>query len=174
MTATPQKEHEWLQQLVGEWTFEAEARAGPDKPAETAKGRESVRSLGGLWIVAEGYGDMPGGGTGENVMTLGFEPTRGRFVGAWVGSMMTWMWVYDGRLDASGKVLTLDSEGPAFSGEGTAKYQDVIEIVDPDTRLLRSRTLGEDGQWREFMVARYSRRKDELAPADLVAPDRKR
>ena len=43
--------------------------------------------------------------------------------------MMTHLWVYDGALDAAGKVLTLDAEGPSFTGDGTtAKYQDVIEI----------------------------------------------
>lgn len=173
MKAEPQKEHEWLQQLLGEWTFEAEADEGPGKPKVKSSGAESVRSLGGLWTVAEGYGEMPGGGMGQTLMTLGYDPKRSRFVGTWVGSMMTWMWVYDGALDASGRVLTLDSEGPDFFGQReTAKYQDVIEVVDADTRLLRSRNLGEDGQWREFMVARYRRKTEPMAPSRLVAPDR--
>ena len=38
-----------------------------------------------------------------------------------------------------------------------APYQDVIEIVDNNTRLLRSRMPGPDGQWVEFMKARYTR-----------------
>jgi Protein of unknown function (DUF1579) len=29
-----------------------------------------------------------------------------RFVGTWIGSMMTYMWVYDGELDRSERVLT--------------------------------------------------------------------
>lgn len=60
--AEPQKEHRWLQKLVGEWTFEGEAPMGPDKPPEKFKGTERVRSLGDLWFVAEGQGEMPGGG----------------------------------------------------------------------------------------------------------------
>lgn len=173
MKAEPQKEHEWLKQLIGEWTFEAEADMGPGKPPEKSRGTESVSALGDLWVVAEGAGEMPGGGIGLNRMTLGYDPDKQRYVGTWVGSMMTWMWVYEGSLDAGGRVLTLDTEGPDFFGQRpTARYQDVIEIVDPDTRLLRSRGQGEDGQWREFMTARYRRKKDDLAPADLVAPDR--
>ena len=32
MTAEPTKEHQWLQQLVGEWTAEMECVMGPDQP----------------------------------------------------------------------------------------------------------------------------------------------
>ena len=45
MQAQPQKEHQWLQQLVGEWTFEGEA-IGPDQQAMRQTGTERVRSLG--------------------------------------------------------------------------------------------------------------------------------
>ena len=54
MMAEPQKEHEWLQKLVGEWTYESEATMEPDQPPMRLSGTENVRSLGGLWILAEG------------------------------------------------------------------------------------------------------------------------
>src|SRR5918996_3048081 len=127
MMAQPQKEHQWLQQLLGEWTYEGEATMEPGKPPEKFKGTESVRSLGGLWILAEGQGEMPGGGTATMLLTLGYDPQKKRFVGTWIGSMMTHLWVYDGALDAAERVLTLDTEGPNMAAEGTmAKYQDVI------------------------------------------------
>jgi hypothetical protein len=115
MKSEPQAEHRWLQKLVGEWTYEHEASMAPDKPKETFRGTESVRSLGGLWTVGEGTGDMPGGGTSKSVMTLGYDPQRKRFVGTFIASMMTYLWVYEGTLDASRKVLTLDTEGPNFA-----------------------------------------------------------
>ena len=34
----------------------------PGKPSEKSQGTECVRTLGGLWILAEGEGEMPGGG----------------------------------------------------------------------------------------------------------------
>ena len=40
----PQKEHQWLQKLVGEWTYEIEVKMGADRPAERSTGTESVRS----------------------------------------------------------------------------------------------------------------------------------
>lgn len=116
MQATPQKEHQWLQQLVGEWTSEADMAMETGQPAETCKGTESVRSLGGLWILAEGQGQMPDGGAATMLLTLGYDPQKGRFVGTWVGSMMTHLWVYDGFLDAAGRVLTLEAEGRTWRG----------------------------------------------------------
>ena len=154
----PQNEHRWLQKLIGEWTFDGEAMMGPDQPAETFTGREHVRSLGGLWILAEGQGEMPGGGEATMLMTLGYDPQRKRFVGNWIGSMMTHLWVYNGALDAAGRVLTLEAEGPSMAGDGTmATYRDVIELTDDDHRVLTAHVLGDDGTWQQFMTSNYRR-----------------
>jgi hypothetical protein len=160
MQAQPQKEHAWLQKLVGEWTFEAESLMGPGQPAGRSQGSERVRSLGGLWVLAEGCGEMPGGGSGTTLIALGYDPARKRFVGTFLGSMMTHLWVYDGELDPTGKVLTLDTEGPSFTDEGKmVKYKDVIEIRSDDHRVLSSLALGDDGTWHRFMTANYRRTK---------------
>lgn len=160
MPAIPQTEHRWLQQLVGEWTTEAQMTP---EPAQTCKGTERVRSLGGLWIVAEGQGEMPGGGNATMLMTLGYAPEKKRYVGTWIGSMMTHLWLYDGELDSSGTVLTLNSEGPDMSPGAKpgqlAKYKDVIEIKTAAHRILTSYCLGNDGKWQQFMTANYRRTK---------------
>ena len=155
----PRKEHQWLQRLVGEWTFEAECSMGPDQPPMKSTGKETVRSLGGLWTIGEGEGEMPGGGLCQSIMTLGFDPRTNRFVGTFIASVMTHLWPYDGTLDAGGKVLTLDSEGPSFSGDVTlSKYQDIIEFVNDDHRLLSSQVMGSNGEWVRFMSAQYHRK----------------
>lgn len=160
MKTEPQAEHQWLQKLVGDWTFENEASMGPDQPLMKSKGTETFRSLGGLWFLGEGKGEMPEGCPAAMLMTLGYDPNKKRFVGAWIGSMMTHLWIYDGELDASRKILTLNAEGPSFASEGKiAKYQDIIEFKSDDHRTLTSRTLGEDGKWNTFMNAHYRRAK---------------
>jgi hypothetical protein len=156
----PQAEHKWLERLVGEWEYEHECSMGPDQPPMKMTGSESVRSLGGLWTMGEGRGEMPGGEVGTTMMTLGYDPAMQRFVGTFIGSMMTHMWVYNGTLDSAGKVLTLDTEGPDFSGApGLIPYQDIIEFVDDDHRLLRSQLRDKDGNWQQFMTAHYRRKK---------------
>lgn len=160
MQVEPRKEHHWLQKLVGEWTYESECTMGPDQPAMKSTGSESVRSLGDLWVLCEGTGEMPGGGTATMLMTLGYDPRTRRFVGTWIGSMMTHLWVYDGELDAAERTLTLYAEGPNMAAEGKlAKYKDVIEFKSDDHRTLISHMLGEGGQWHAFMTANYRRKK---------------
>lgn len=158
MQCEPQDEHRWLTQLVGEWTYESECVMGPDGTTAKSTGREVVRAVGDLWVIGEMQGEMPGGGAMTGIITLGFDPGRGRFVGSWIGSPMTMMFVYDGTRDASGKVLTLDTTGPSFADPTkTARYQDIVEIRSPNERRLMSQALGEDGAWHQFMTAIYRR-----------------
>src|ERR671913_668174 len=114
----PQEEHRWLQKLIGAWTFDGEAAMGPDQPSETFTGREHVRSLGDLWVLAEGEGETPDGGIDRSVMTLGYDPQKARYVGTWIGSMMTHLWVYDGALDAARREVSLWGKGARMSGCG--------------------------------------------------------
>ena len=153
------KEHEWLRRMVGEWTYEGNVTMGPDAPPAKFAGTESVRSIGDIWVVGEGKGDMPGcSGEGLTMVTLGFNPQTSRFVGSWVGSMMNHMWVYDGWLE--GNTLTLESQGPDFSDPTKiSTYRDVAELVDDDHRVLRSQGQGPDGSWFEFMRCDYYRAK---------------
>lgn len=162
MQAEPQEEHRWLQKLVGEWEYEMPT--GADPSSETLIGTETVRSLDGIWIVAEGRGDMPGGGAATMITTLGYDPRRKHYVGTWIGSMMDYLWVYDGELDASGTKLTLSAEGPAMDAEGktdpdgkTAQYRDVIEFLSDDHRTLAAYVQGDDGEWSSMMTVHYRR-----------------
>lgn len=157
INAEPQPEHLWLRQLVGEWAYEAEGMSASGD-IDRAEGSESVRSLGDLWFLAEGSGTMPDGSPATTLMTLGYEPRTGRYVGTWIGSMMTHLWLYEGTVDAAGTTLTLEAEGPSMTGDGgMARYRDVIELQDDDHRTLRSFLLGAEGEWQEFMVAHYRR-----------------
>jgi hypothetical protein len=161
MQAEPHKEHRWLQKLVGAWTYAGECSMGPGQPSTKATGSERVRALSDLWVMAEGQSEMPGGGMAATQLTLGYDPQKGRYVGTWIGSMMTHLWLYEeGSLDAGKRVLTLNSEGPGMSGDGTlAKYRDVIEMKSDDHRVLTSHVQGEDGSWQSFMTAHYLRKK---------------
>jgi hypothetical protein len=160
MQPVPLKEHQWLERLVGEWSYEGDATMELGKPSVRFTGTESVRSIGGLWIVAEGKGDMPGGGTATTIMTLGYDPEKKRYVGNWIGTMMAHLWQYEGSLDANGKTLTLDSVGPNMFSPGTmAKFTDAIEFKSDDHRVLISHILGEDGKWQQVMVATYRRKR---------------
>ena len=144
----------------GSWATGRYETDAPTSSGQSFKvtGIEHVRTLGEIWVLAEAQGEMPGGGPATSLMTLGFNPDSGRFTGTWIGLMMTHMWPYDGELDTDGRVLTLDSEGPSMSGDGTmSRYRDVIELEGDDRRTLTASVKGEDGQWRRFMTTSYRR-----------------
>jgi hypothetical protein len=158
--AKPVQQHRWLAKLVGDWTYESDCEAGPDQPEQKLTGTERVTGLGDLWVVCNGQGEMPGGGVARMMMTLGYDPARQKFVGTWVGSMMTHLWVYEGVLDAAQKVLTLSASGPSFADPTkTGQYQDVIEFQGDDHRTLTSRARKDDGTWAPFMVVHYRRQR---------------
>lgn len=155
----PQKEHEWLHQFVGEWETEGEGTAGPGQPPVKYTGTMSARMLGGFWMVSESNNNIVGVEM-HAIQTLGYDAEKKQYVGTWVDSMMNHMWQYQGSVDSTGKILTLEAEGPNFSQPGkTAKYRDVYEFKSADLIVTTSGVLGEDGKWVDFMTGQAKRKK---------------
>jgi hypothetical protein len=160
MKADVQREHRWLQQLVGEWTYEGECAGEPGQPSQKWRGTETVRTVGDAWVLCEGHGQMPDGDAATTLVTLGYDPQRHRFVGTFIGSMMSFLWIYEGTLDAAERALSLHAEGPSMAGDGSmAKYQDVVEITGENARTLTSYVRADGGEWRAFMTAHYRRKR---------------
>jgi hypothetical protein len=155
----PQKEHQWLQQFAGEWETEAVAYLEPGKPPIKCKGTESARTVGGFWMIAENKGkfmDMPVTG----VMTLGYDTEKKKYVGTWICSMTNYLWTYEGTVDSSGKILTLEAEGPCPMSPGKlVKFRDVTEFKSKDHKVLTSSMQAEDGKWVTFATIDCRRKK---------------
>lgn len=149
----PTAQHQWLHQLVGTWTMEG----GEGEHHST--GREVVSRLGDLWIVGQAETSM-GDVAGNLQWAIGYDTEKGRFVGHWIGSMMVSQFIYEGDLNPTGKILTLNTEGPSWEEgcqTGYAKYRDIHEIISDSERLLRSEMQMADGSWTEFMRVTYTR-----------------
>ena len=152
----PQKEHEWLQQIVGEWESEGEVVAEPGQPPVKNKGSEKVRSIGGFWILSEHKGEFPGGSF-TGILTLGYSVEKKKFVGSWIDSITSHLWTYEGSVDAAGKVLTLETEGPGPDGK-PVKFREAMEVKDKDNKVFTS-SMEKDGKWVTFLTVRYTRKK---------------
>ena len=73
--------------------------------------------------------------------------------------MTSHMWKYEGSLDETSKILTLEAEGPSMADPSKmAKYRDVIEVKSDDHRVLTSAMQGADGKWTTFMTMNYRRK----------------
>ncbi len=72
------------------------------------------------------------------VRTLGYDPVKGKFVGTWIYSMSPYLWTYEGSLDATGKILSLEGRGPKPETPGElARYRDSSSSRARTIRFLR-------------------------------------
>lgn len=158
MPPPPGEDHKWLEQLVGTWTFESQMN-GEGEPMKCS-GTDTVRSLGGRWVVGDFKSEMPGVGPMNAVLTIGYNTETGKYQGTWIDSLTDHLWVYVGTLDATKKILTLEAEGPNMMdpSKGSTQYRDVIEIKSADHRTLTSSVLV-DGKWVEIVTAHYHKAK---------------
>jgi hypothetical protein len=148
------EEDRFLEKLVGVWNVTSDDMGGGQQWTEI------VRSLHGTWVVAEGNGQMPdGSGAATTVLTLGYSPSKGRYIGTWIGSMMDHMWIYDGEVSPDGRVLSLHTRGPdCQGGSGEQDYREQIAFIDDDNRTFTSFVKQADGSWHRLMEARYARK----------------
>lgn len=157
--ADPAKEHEWLQQFVGEWQTESEGSMGPGQPTIKCTGTIHSRKLGPFWIVSEMNTEMMDTRI-TGVQTIGYDAKAKKYVGTWVDSMMDHMWQYEGTVDPSGKTLTLEAEGPNFMSEGkVTNFRDAYEFKSENHIVMTSSMLGDDGNWVTFMTGNARRKK---------------
>lgn len=153
----PQREHEFLKKFVGEWESVGEGTMGEGQPPMECKGTASNRMLGGFWMVSNGKGEVMGDPM-ENVMQVGYDAKKGKYIGTWVDSFTNHMWKYEGTVE--GDKLTLNAEGPDMTDPSkTANYRDAFEFKSPDHYVMTASAQGKDGKWVTFMTADVKRKK---------------
>jgi hypothetical protein len=151
----PQKEHEWLQQLAGEWETDGEAVMEEGKEPLKVKGSASSRMIGGWWLVLENRGEFMGNPF-TGILTVGFDPAKKSYLGTWIDSNSSHLWHYTGR--AEGARLTLDAEGPTHEAGKMGKFREVIEVKEKD-HFVFSSSLEKDGKWVPFVTVQFRRTK---------------
>lgn len=148
----PTEQHEWMQQLVGEWKATTKAMMpGKEEPIEST-GTEVVKAVGPFWTVAEIDGTMmnePFNGQ----MTLGYDAEEDKYISTWVDSISGKMWEYEGTLDESGKKLTLKTEGFCPMAGKNTEFRDTLEMVDANHKRYTMQMKNEDGEWVTTMTS---------------------
>ena len=154
----PTKEHEWLKQFIGEWETDSEATMGPDQPAMKCSGTITTTALGGFWVVSNVKMSNPLMSM-DAIQTIGFDAESKKYVGSWVDSATGHLWKYEGTVDDTGKILTLEADGPNFMEPGkTGKFRDVYEFKTKDHIAVSSLMQGPDGKWISFMTGNSKRK----------------
>ncbi len=153
---SPETPKTYLQRIVGSWEYDQEVINGPGQPPQKAKGTEDGRMVG-PWAMLETHGESAGGPF-TGILTIGPTADPKRYVATWISSMSPDMVQYQGSLDESGRVLTLDALLPdPTDPTKQARFRDVIELVDDGHKSLRS-MMEMNGNWITYVTGHYRRR----------------
>lgn len=155
----PTDEHKWLDQFVGNWESTAKSEEGPGVPAMTCEGTIKSRMLGGFFVVNEIKTKVEGMEI-EAVQTIGYDPKKKKYIGTYTDSMMSHMWIYEGTVDETGKILTLEAEGPNMMEPGkTAMFRDIYEFKSKDEIVATAQYQDPEGNWVTMMKGTSKRVK---------------
>lgn len=142
----PSKEQEWLSKFLGEWEVDSQFHMPGQDPVK-GKGTESVKSIGGFWVVSYGTGEMMGN-TMTFSMTFGYDAAKKKYVGTMIESMTGKAWSYEGTVNEAGNTLTMETQGPCpMRGGVMTDFQDVVEFKPDGSRLMTSKFKDEKGEW---------------------------
>ena len=157
--ANPPTGYAALPQWAGEWESDSEVFLEPGKPPVKAKGKETSKMVGPHWLVSEGTSDMMG--MPYTVVTiLGYDETKKKFVTTTVDAFSKPMYRFEGMADATGKILTLEGEGPNPATPGkSAKFREVCELKTDDHKMYTTSMQGPDGKWQVIFKTDFRRKK---------------
>jgi hypothetical protein len=159
--ATPGEPHKLLSKLEGSWTTRTKSWMEPDKPAvETTGTCEQKVILDGRYLQQVYTGDMLGE-TFTGINLLGYDNHTKKYVSAWVDSMSTGIYYFEGTADADGKTITQESryDDPV---KGPTVWRSVTRIKDDNT-LEYEMYLTPKGGKEEKMMEMTVTRKEALA-----------
>lgn len=152
----PTAQHQWLQQLSGEWNTQVTMYM-PGQPPMSSEGEAKTRSVGGFWAVSKVAGLMMGAPF-EGLQTIGFDAEKQEFVGSWVDSFSSHMWLHRGQLNNARTKLTLECKGPCPLRPGElVSFREVMEVKDADHLAFTSYVQDENGKWEKGMQIDYAR-----------------
>lgn len=150
--------------LAGEWTYENKMWHGPEP--EVSTGTCSTKVLyGGRYIQASHKGSMGMPGPDgkpmefEGLSTTTYDNVKKKYVGTWIDSMSTGVFVSEGTYDAGTKSFTYTGEMPdCMQDFKIVKIKHVLRIVDKDKHVFEW-YQPMNGKETKTMEITYSRKK---------------
>jgi hypothetical protein len=160
-TMQPGVYHERLAYFVGEWDVTTKMwMAGPGSPAQETSGEAKTYWLFDGRGLAEEFKSEMMGMPFSGFSLTGYDNYRREYVGIWIDDMGTSLASMSGRLDQTGKELTMygEMDEPMWNEMGTqVKY--VNRIVDENKHVFELHDLSIGGDDTMVMEATYTRKK---------------
>jgi len=153
----PGPAHKALDSLVGEWNIEGQCWMSPDGPPTVNKGTASVRwILDGRFVQEDFKGEFMGK-TFQGIGITGYDNMKKKYIGSWIDSMSTGMFISEGTADAEGKEFTFQGKmDDPMTGQRNKPYKFVVRILDPNkhTFEMHDLTLGDKSKTMEMTYTR--------------------
>ncbi len=155
----PDPQHEALKYFEGTWDATAKFLGDPEKPMPESKGTEKAEMiLGGYWLSSEYKGEMMGTPfTGRG--TMGYDEHKQKYIGTWIDSLSSGLYVSEGSADKDGKVFTMICQGFCDCEGKSITIKQVYEIKDHDTWKMSFLAPNPDGKEVTTGTIEYKRRK---------------
>lgn len=159
LPAEPASQHLWLDKFEGSWKTVTKAQMSPDQPESTMEGTIESKRLGAFWLVNEMTSEIDGVRV-IGRQTIGYDRDKGKYIGTWIDNMTDYMWNYEGNVDETGMILSLEATGPDMTQPGKmALYRDRYEFLSKDEIRITSSAQDADGNWIDFMTGVGKRSK---------------
>ena len=145
----PVKEHEFLKRLVGKWesVLEVPPDLKMDADAAALNGTYESKMLGEFWVVSEAQREMMGMPV-HSITTIGYDPKKTQSVGTSVNSMSHQMVKFEGNVDKTGRILTMQCEVQVYDRpEEKSQCRFVKEVIGNDEIKDISQWQDETGEW---------------------------
>ena len=163
-TAKAKSGFEWLKQFEGSWQSVTNVPTQDGSPAKTQKGSMKSASVGKQWVVNKFDGEIDGTSF-QAVQTLGYDVEKKRFVGTWIDSVASYTWKYEGEVDATGKKLTLNAEGPDWNDPKiTRRFRDVYEFKSATEIAVQSQMFNDKKEWETYMTGSMTKSDESTRP----------
>lgn len=132
---TPTAHHARLQRDVGRWNVACTYYMDPSQPPMECTAVEEIEAVGGFWTLSRFTADfmgMPFVGR----CTLGWDARKEKFVGSWIDSMSSTMFVMEGDFSADGRTLEMRCEGPHMATGDIVPMRMVTSYGDDGTHTF--------------------------------------
>jgi len=138
---------------VGVWDVEMQIRPAPGVPPVRLAGVSMNRRIGGgRWLVVDHRAES--GFEGHGI--YGWDPSTGKYTGAWVDSTQTSITRSEGTWDAAARTMTFLTTGT--HGDKQIGYREITESMADGTRVYRNMIPTPDGGEFEMIRAVYRRK----------------
>jgi hypothetical protein len=136
--SAPGEHHALLKPLAGSWKTTSKTWMGPGEPKVSEGSCEYTWIMGDRYLKQECTGTM-GGMAFQGMGLTGYDNLQKKFVGIWVDSGSTGIFVAEGKMDMGKKVLSMHGKAPDEQNLASGKLVAVkmeTKIVDENTHIF--------------------------------------